>query len=409
MATIEDYQWLISDDALPFLNLPETPSLPLSKKLRKHLSAERVRLIVEQRELRGRATSKFSKADRLYYTKKGLEQATDAAIAQFKSKRFGDFFTFADLCCGIGGDLFELPAGQTKIGVDQDPITSLLCQRNCLELGNDTLVETKDAESFPIQSVEAWHIDPDRRSDGNRTVRTDRFQPQLSAVLKLLAQNPNGTVKLAPATPTDADWLQDAELHWLGHGRSCHQLVAFFGETAKHPNARVVTLLKHGIPHTLVVNRAEPTSPDYVDQTPATSQLAKVEQFIFEPHATVLAAGLPHALAEREGFKPLIPGGGYLTAANLKAGELYQTFEVLQVDAYRESTVSRALKSLNAGKVEVKKRGVELNPNHLERKWNGSGTCRLTVIIFRQGNSMLAAITRRIDASVATDSPQITS
>ncbi|HZN32933.1 MAG TPA: hypothetical protein VFB80_03910, partial [Pirellulaceae bacterium] len=77
-ATLDDYQWLVSDAAQPWLTRlqPELERLAtpaMLQRLRKDLSAERVHLVVEQVELRQRAREKFSLADRMFFTRKGLE------------------------------------------------------------------------------------------------------------------------------------------------------------------------------------------------------------------------------------------------------------------------------------------------------------------------------------------------
>src|SRR6266481_1872322 len=78
-ATIDDYRWLVSDAAAPWLTIarnaragyrglrskaqPGAAAVQLLTRLRKDLSAERAHLIIEQLELRQRAREKFSWAD----------------------------------------------------------------------------------------------------------------------------------------------------------------------------------------------------------------------------------------------------------------------------------------------------------------------------------------------------------
>src|SRR4029453_11707209 len=76
--SLEDYRWLVSDAAMPWLarargELAEArgPTAALVGRLRRDLSAERAHLVVEQCELRARAREKFSRADRMFFTRKG--------------------------------------------------------------------------------------------------------------------------------------------------------------------------------------------------------------------------------------------------------------------------------------------------------------------------------------------------
>src|SRR5688500_18840355 len=123
MEDLDDYRWLIGDDAAGWLARlrdagPATAAL--AARLRRDLSAGRVRLLLEQAELRRRAAAKFAAAERMFFTPLGLEQATDETVAAYKSGRF-PAGPRADLCCGIGGDLLALAARGAATGVERQP------------------------------------------------------------------------------------------------------------------------------------------------------------------------------------------------------------------------------------------------------------------------------------------------
>ena len=107
-----DHEWLVSEAARPWLELAaacQGATLQLASRLRKDLTVERARLVVQQAELRRRATEKFILADRMFFTPIGLQQSTDQWIAAYKAGRLAEWVAsggeLADLCCGIGGDL----------------------------------------------------------------------------------------------------------------------------------------------------------------------------------------------------------------------------------------------------------------------------------------------------------------
>src|SRR6267142_2205170 len=111
--TLDDYRWLVSEATRPWLAMAREESshgatVGLLLRLRKDLSAERAHLVVEQIELRRRAREKFSLADAMFFTRKGLEQATDEQLSAYKAARFRADDSIADLCSGIGGDLISL-------------------------------------------------------------------------------------------------------------------------------------------------------------------------------------------------------------------------------------------------------------------------------------------------------------
>src|SRR5438309_11652058 len=88
-AAIDDYRWLVSDAANPWLTMAREESsnlnrthagsvlVKLTSQLRKDLTAERAHLVIEQTELRQRAREKFTLAEQMFFTRQGLEQATD--------------------------------------------------------------------------------------------------------------------------------------------------------------------------------------------------------------------------------------------------------------------------------------------------------------------------------------------
>ena len=143
-----------------------------TKRLRRCLSARRAHLVLELIELRKRARVKFTEADRMFFTARALEQATDQWIARHKARRFAAGQPIGDLCCGIGGDLFSLAQQARVTGVDRDPVHALLAAENCHLLGlRPCPIAVMDAASVDLGPFAAWHMDPDRRSAAKRTTQ----------------------------------------------------------------------------------------------------------------------------------------------------------------------------------------------------------------------------------------------
>ncbi|HID21724.1 MAG TPA: hypothetical protein EYP14_04910, partial [Planctomycetaceae bacterium] len=65
-------------------------ALRAQQRLRKQFAAERVRAACLLEELRQRARAKFSRADRMWFDRMGLEQATAEPVARHKARRFAD-------------------------------------------------------------------------------------------------------------------------------------------------------------------------------------------------------------------------------------------------------------------------------------------------------------------------------
>jgi len=165
MNNLDDYRWLVSPAAEPWLATELDNPLRLLSRLRKDLSADRAHLIADQIDLRRRAREKFRLADRMFFTRKGLEQATDDQLAAYKASRFPANEHTIDLCCGIGGDFLGFCARGPTFGVDRDEVLSLLASTNADVYGYSG--DSYSAVAADITNLEiptgSWHCDPDRR------------------------------------------------------------------------------------------------------------------------------------------------------------------------------------------------------------------------------------------------------
>jgi hypothetical protein len=88
--TVTEVQFLTGPNAQRWLRLAEGQenALVANRLLRKDLSADQARTVVEQVALRRRGADKFWRSNRMFFTKVGLEQATDEAVARYKASRF---------------------------------------------------------------------------------------------------------------------------------------------------------------------------------------------------------------------------------------------------------------------------------------------------------------------------------
>ena len=138
---LADYEWLTGSEAGAILEELAADKTPLHTaviaRLRGRFTTNQTHLLMEQAELRRRAKAKFTQAHQMFFTRIGLEQATDEWVAHYKASRFtaqragaSPPPTIADLCCGIGGDLMALAANNSTIGVDRDPVIALFAAIN---------------------------------------------------------------------------------------------------------------------------------------------------------------------------------------------------------------------------------------------------------------------------------------
>src|SRR4029079_19107120 len=180
---LADYEWLTGSEAgavLADLADDKTPLHTAIARLRGRFTTTQTHLLLEQAELRRRATAKFTQAHQMFFTRIGLEQATDEWIARHKAARFVHQLAgassssplIADLCTGIGGDLQALNTSAKDLRIDRDPVTVHFAAIN-----TRAQVRTADIATIDLRDVTAFHIDPDRRPTGKRTTSIEHCEP----------------------------------------------------------------------------------------------------------------------------------------------------------------------------------------------------------------------------------------
>jgi hypothetical protein len=386
---LEDYRWLVSTVAEPYLAAATAWSgslVVLTQQLRKDLSAERTHLVLEQVELRKRASAKFRLAERMYFTRQLLEQATDERIAAYKAKRFAAGGHAADLCCGIGGDLLALAQRGPCVAVDRDPIALLLAEVNCRSSGGDVLFETSDVRDvLDTLDVAAWHIDPDRRSSGSRTSRVEFSEPGRDTLLRLIEHCDAGALKLAPAAELDSLLAAWAESEWISSRRECRQQVAWLGELAQQTGAHTATSIS---------NDGEATS--FTGSPKASCEVSKPLRFLFDPDPAVVAAGLLGAVASAFDLGAVSTGVSYLTGDSPVETSLLTPFEIEEVLPLDSKRLRGMLRDKQVGRLEIKVRGVKVKPDDLRRQLQPRGEREATILIFQSDGATRVALAHRL-------------
>ncbi|WP_425614056.1 hypothetical protein NA78x_003909 [Anatilimnocola sp. NA78] len=394
---LSDYEWLASEAAAPLLRELQEKlgnggqvDVRLAASLRKSQSASRTHLLLEQVELRSRARAKFSQPERMFFTRKGLEQSTDEAIAGVKAKRFAttaDSMKVADLCCGIGGDLLALAGLGVAHGYDSDAVSALFAARNLEVLGRETsrALATK-AAADSVQEATAWHIDPDRRPTGERTIELADYEPGPEFLKQLLEANVNGGVKIAPGADVHEREWTECEREWLGSRGECRQQVLWFGKLSMNAGQHVAT----------VVDAAGKATSFAGDESTPITPADNIAAYVYEPDATVLAAHLAGAFAEQHELTGITSGGGYLTGDKEMFTPLLATFRVRDVLPFDVKKLKAYCRERDLGQLEIKKRNVELEPFRLRREIMAKGDEAAVIFITPFAGGVKAIVADRI-------------
>jgi hypothetical protein len=117
--------------------------------------------------------------------------------------------------------------------------------------------------------------------------------------------------------------------------------------------------------------------------------------FVFDPDASVLAAGLLGALAGATGLASLGANSAYLTGDAAVDVPHLERFAVKDVLPLRARTVADFLAARGVGMVEIKKRGVPIEPDRFRRELKLRGDASATVILTRIGKRQVAIVAQR--------------
>lgn len=344
-------------------------------------SPDLVSAVIGQARLRAKARAKFGTfADRMLFTRAGLEQATRLEVAARHAGRFRDagVTRVADLGCGIGGDALGIAGiGLDVLAVDADEITAALAAYNLAPFGEAVEVRCSRAEDVDLDGVDAVWFDPARRSAGHsETARlgADEWSPSLDWVFALAARMPAG-IKLGPAFDRDRV-PAGMETQWISVDGSTIELVVWSGVLARPGVGRAALVIRRGAAHELT---ATADAPD------AEVRELAVDGYLHEPEGAVIRARLIGEVARDLQAGMLAEGIAYLTSEAALTSPFVQTFRVREVLPLKVPAINAALASNGIGTIEIKKRGVDVDPAQFRRKLRLRGDASATLILTRVG------------------------
>ncbi|QDT69213.1 hypothetical protein MalM25_21450 [Planctomycetes bacterium MalM25] len=392
--TPDALRWLLTDEANDALasvaGEAATPALVAALRTRLGGEATHAAAVLELAELRSRGVAKFAQAQRMFFTRKGYEQATDEHLARYKAERFRGAGVVVDACCGVGGDLIGLArvAGRC-LGVDADPVVAAFAQRNAAVHGHELEIAPQELDATNLPDGDAWHADPDRRPAGRRTSQPDRHDPSLGVLDAWRERTPAAAVKLAPAARLPEAWCESVEREWISRGGECRQLIAWCGPLAGQAGACVATRLDaDGLASTFV---GEPDAPLVAAE--------RLGDWLHEPDPAVLAAGLTGALASHHGLHAATSPLPYLTSDAPVEDPLVASFRVIGIMPLDRKRLAGWLRERSVGRLEIKCRGVDLRPEALRRELKPKGSEGATLLVFpNQAGKLQAVIAERREA-----------
>lgn len=335
---------------------------------------DRTAVLVETVKLRRKAAVKFADASDWLFTGDALQQATAGPVAEHRARRLAGA-TVQDATCSIGTELAALRhwAG-FSFGSDVDPVRLAMAGNN---LGPGVALCRADALR-PITNDAVVLVDPARRSGSRRRFDPRAYVPPLDELLNVLHDR-DYVVKCAPG-------IDFAVLGQLG----------FDGEievTSLAGSVREACLWSRGLSGGGERRRATmlDTGEEITDAAPDDCGVAPAGRWIVDPDGAVVRSGLVRHYAARHGLWQLDPDIAYLSGDRLPDG--VRGFEVLDQLAFSERHLRQALSALGAGAVEIRVRGVEVDPDALRARLRLRGLAHTTVVIARLGSGAASRAT----------------
>lgn len=356
----------------------------LNRRLRAAGSApELVAAVLTQGALQRKAAAKFGELSRsLLFTPAALEQASRMVVARGHAARFRDAGCrrVADLGCGIGTESIALlETGVSPLAVELDPFTARLAAANLGVVARSTgapepEVTCGDATQFSLDRADGAFLDPARRTAGHRDTRRiaspDDYSPSLDFAFGLADRLPVG-VKLGPGL--DRDLIpDDAEAQWVSVDGQVVETALWFGGAARTGVKRAALVHRGTEAHELT---AAADAPD--------AQVRPLGSYLHEPDGAVIRARLIGAVADELGAGMINEHIAYLTSDTLTASPFVQSFRVLDALPSREKDLRRELAARGIGRLEIKKRGADIDPAQLRTRLKLRGDRSATLVLTR--------------------------
>jgi len=344
----------LSTEALEFLRLVEVRSiedecqsllknpLKLSEKLSKRFNAQERHALLHYLEILPKIREKFRLqkidliCDRLAY-----EQATARDISEYKAKLWHSGAKIMDLCCGMGGDSFWLPDGIVANGVDIAPERVLMFNENMERLGLPHKAILQNA--LDVAGGDFFCIDPARRGGLN---------PDFESVLKLSKKFCGGMVKLPPAY-NENELPKESDVLYLGNASDCRECLMLSGIFGKGM-VRAVAICK---------DKTFEWQCEKSELRNASLETKKIGNFILEPNPVLVRSHLFLSEAKKYGFWQIDATLAYVSCENLPPEHNgFTAYKVIEQSSLSTNNVKAMLRKHDAGRITLKKRGVEVVP-----------------------------------------------
>lgn len=343
-------------------------------RLRTQFPPELVAAALTLHDLRTRARGKLGRADEWWLTRAGLEQSTSEVIATWRARRYRNLGSVVDLCCGIGGDLIALadrsPNGKV-LAVDRDPLHLALAEANARVHGvrDRTTFREADVREVDLAEVDGVFIDPARRTGRDR-LAVGQSEPPLEWCIALAERVAHVGIKAAPGIPhhlVPAGW----ELEMIGIGTDLKEAVLWSPAMARATTSATV------------VREDDAYHLKPIPGDPVSIRTPEAGDFLLDPNPAITRAGLVEDLARLTGGSKLDDRLAFLVNVTAVDSPFARTLPIVASLPWNERQIRSRLRELDAGPVDVRRRGLAGDVDAIAKRLRGKGSRPLTVAMTR--------------------------
>ena len=385
------------------LDQSDPNSLAAATALRREFPADLAAAALDQAAMRQSAVRKIGDvATTMLWTRDGLEQATRGDVSRWRAERLkaAGIRHVIDLGCACGADSRAcLDAGLQVSAVEIDPATAELARHNLpgaqVLCADATAVLDELFAAVPQPPHDrvpgglasrgvrpggtAVMLDPARRTGRGRTWRLADVQPPWSFVEHVLQLAPC-VVKLGPGV--DRGQLPNQPVTHVGHRGDLVEATLWSGFGDLWPGDRAV-----------LVDRSDDRGPVELPAALPAPEPGDLGAFLAEPHPAAIRAASLSAIAP--GLRSVAPGIAYLTADEPVETPWLTWFAVEEVLPLDVRVLRGWVRKHRVGTVEIKKRGVDVDPVTWRRKLKPSGPNSATLVCTPTTAGARAVVCRR--------------
>lgn len=168
-------------------------------------------------------------------------------------------------------------------------------------------------------------------------------------------------------------------------GRSTVEVVLWSGALAREGVGRAALVIRGEASHEL-------TSAGDTEDEP----VRELGAFLHEPEGAVIRARLVGEVARSLEAGPVAPGIAYLTGDAAVTTPFVTSFRVRETLPADAKALAKALRARGIGTLEIKKRGVDIDPALFRKKLNLRGDESATLFVTRIGGKRTAILADRV-------------